>query len=357
MSESEAYLSASSPRILVIEDDADIQEMLQDLLRTANYTPIGTPSGEAALLFLEHEAVDLIVLDLRLPGMHGFEVCERIRNTQHSSVPIFMLTGHDQHSVVQGLQLGADDYLTKPFSTQELLLRLQVLLRRHHERLKLAHENQTLTEMLELIQNRHLEATSRTVDLTLSRELVHNMVTHLQSLYAIVESEYRRAQPGPARDLAQRVQGRLQGAVLVYQISEFLQEDPVAADQMIHTIAHALKRVYSPRKRLPINIDGDELSLPLSYASPLAMVVNEAITNCFKHAFPNQRFGSIDVRYQLRHGILELSICDDGIGIPTPAPLGRGRAMISEVARNLQGKAVWRALDPGTELLIQCAVT
>jgi DNA-binding response OmpR family regulator len=118
-------------RILVVEDEARIAEVVQGYLEAQGHTVTWVDSGEAALTAAERRRPDLVVLDLGLPGMSGDEVCRRLRS--QSDVPIIMLTARDaEEDLVHGLQLGADDYVTKPFSPRELTARVSALLRRAH---------------------------------------------------------------------------------------------------------------------------------------------------------------------------------------------------------------------------------
>ena len=121
----------SPARILVVEDEEHIAEVVESYLERAGYMVVRAANGEDALDGVEHRRPDLVVLDLGLPGMSGEDVCRRIR--AGSDVPIIMLTAKDaEEDLVRGLQLGADDYLTKPFSPRELTARVRALLRRAH---------------------------------------------------------------------------------------------------------------------------------------------------------------------------------------------------------------------------------
>jgi two-component system response regulator RegX3 len=116
-------------RILVVEDEQSLREPLEYLLRREGYEVFGVDNGQAAVDFHFSQPADLIVLDLMLPGMPGTEVCKEIR--QRSQVPIIMLTAKDSEvDIVVGLELGADDYVTKPYSSRELLARIRAVLRR-----------------------------------------------------------------------------------------------------------------------------------------------------------------------------------------------------------------------------------
>ena len=120
--------------ILVVEDDPIIRRTVDYALRRAGFTTRVSGDGVEALAMAQNEAPDLILLDLMLPGIDGFEFAQRIRRTDRE-VAIIMVTALSQESdTVRGLDAGADDYITKPFSTEELLARVRANLRRVRER-------------------------------------------------------------------------------------------------------------------------------------------------------------------------------------------------------------------------------
>ena len=120
--------------ILVVEDDPIIRRTVDYALRRAGFGTRVSGDGVEALAMAQAEAPDLILLDLMLPGIDGFEFAQRIRRTDHE-VAIIMVTALSQESdTVRGLDAGADDYITKPFSTEELLARVRANLRRVRER-------------------------------------------------------------------------------------------------------------------------------------------------------------------------------------------------------------------------------
>jgi two-component system phosphate regulon response regulator OmpR len=118
-----------SDRILIIEDDKRLAEMVMNYLGDAGFRATIAPTGGNGIALHDREAFDALILDLMLPDMDGLEVCRRIR--KQSSTPILMLTARgDIMDRVVGLEMGADDYLPKPFELRELLARLRALLRR-----------------------------------------------------------------------------------------------------------------------------------------------------------------------------------------------------------------------------------
>jgi two-component system, OmpR family, response regulator len=116
-------------RVLIVDDDRRLFELLRDYLGAHSVTALHAPSGAAALGLLDCEMFDAVLLDVMMPGMDGLETLRRIRQT--SRIPILMLTARgDETDRVVGLELGADDYLPKPFGPRELLARLRAVLRR-----------------------------------------------------------------------------------------------------------------------------------------------------------------------------------------------------------------------------------
>jgi len=118
--------------VMVVEDERSLREPLVYLLKKEGYEVIEAADGASALEHFKGSQIDLILLDIMMPGMSGNEVCRVIRQT--SNVPVIMLTAKDSEiDKVVGLEIGADDYVTKPYSTRELLARMKAVLRRNSE--------------------------------------------------------------------------------------------------------------------------------------------------------------------------------------------------------------------------------
>lgn len=117
-------------KVLIVDNDTDLLDLLCYALRREGYTVVTAIDGKQALRRFETERPDIVLLDIKLPKFNGFEVCRRIR--QDAEIPLIMLTScTDEEDVVRGLQLGADDYVTKPFSVKQLVNRMKAVLRRY----------------------------------------------------------------------------------------------------------------------------------------------------------------------------------------------------------------------------------
>ncbi|MEE8392694.1 MAG: response regulator transcription factor [Anaerolineae bacterium] len=120
-------------KILIVDDNHNLLNSLQSCLETEGYQVVTASDGQAALRLLYSERPDLLILDIIMPKMDGWQVCQRVR--EMSDMPIIMLTAQaEKKDVVQGFELGVDDYLTKPFHLEELLARVRAVLRRTRAR-------------------------------------------------------------------------------------------------------------------------------------------------------------------------------------------------------------------------------
>jgi two-component system KDP operon response regulator KdpE len=126
------------PRVLVVDDEPETVKYVSANLRIRGYEVLTAVDGKAALTQFDRSIVDLVILDIMMPGPDGFEVCKAIR--RQSDVPILMLSARGREKdIVQALDLGADDYLTKPFGVEELLARVRAALRRSSQARSMPH--------------------------------------------------------------------------------------------------------------------------------------------------------------------------------------------------------------------------
>ena len=158
-------------KLLIVEDDTDIRDLIKHSMLKEGYEVTTTTQGEEGLHLAQQGKFDLVLLDLMLPGMDGLEVCRRIRSdTNLRKTGILIITAKDDEvDVVTGLELGADDYLVKPFSVRVLLARVRALLRRMRESISDTEEKLINIGPLRIDHARHqVSIDERAVDLTLA---------------------------------------------------------------------------------------------------------------------------------------------------------------------------------------------
>lgn len=155
-------------KILVVEDEEDLVELIRYNLAKGSFQVLAAESGEEALRLAVAEALDLVLLDLMLPGMDGLDVCRRLKaDARTARLPIVMVTARGEDAdIVAGLTLGADDYITKPFSPKVLVARVRAVLRRVEAAARPQPEDLAIGELTISRERREVLLRGRPVDLT-----------------------------------------------------------------------------------------------------------------------------------------------------------------------------------------------
>jgi DNA-binding response OmpR family regulator len=211
---------ADSSTILLVDDEAAVRKVLTFPLERDGYTVVQAADGEEALERFDGQPVDLVVLDIMLPKLDGLEVCKRLRAS--SSVPIIMLTARDDElDKVLGLELGADDYITKPFSIREFRSRVRALLRRarapRHDAASEGEEQLVAAGLFLDVPRRAVEASGSPVQLTyVEFELLRALMSHpgrvysrrmlLEALWGTAESRDPRTIDVHVRHLREKIE-------------------------------------------------------------------------------------------------------------------------------------------------------
>ena len=172
-----------SEKILVVDDEHDIADLLEVYLKNENYTVYKYYSAMEALECIEREELDLAILDIMLPGVDGFSICQKIR--ERYTYPIIMLTAKDEETdKITGLTLGADDYVTKPFRPLELVARVKAQLRRYK---KYSPVSEVETQKTTRLSYKKLELDMKTYDCLLDGELVALTPTEFSILQLLLK--------------------------------------------------------------------------------------------------------------------------------------------------------------------------
>tara|TARA_Y100001968_G_scaffold53638_1_gene44715 strand:+ start:1344 stop:2033 length:690 start_codon:yes stop_codon:yes gene_type:complete len=163
--------------IFIIDDDKELTSLLKEFFSSFNFTVNTSHEPEEALSYLKKNNPDLVVLDIMLPGMDGLQLLRKLR--EYSAVPVIMLTARGEVTDrIVGLELGADDYMPKPFEPRELLARVQSILRR----------SQSPSSMLDIIQFEGLTVNKLSQEVELDGQIVHLSTTEFEALLLFVEN-------------------------------------------------------------------------------------------------------------------------------------------------------------------------
>lgn len=173
-----------SERILIVDDERDIADLLELYLKNENYTIYKYYSAREALAFIENEEADLAILDIMLPEINGFTLCQKIR--EKYTYPVIMLTAKDEETdKITGLTLGADDYVTKPFRPLELIARVKAQLRRYKKYTPVLPQN----EPAKVLTYKKLALNMQTYECELGGEAVSLTPTEFSILRILLENQ------------------------------------------------------------------------------------------------------------------------------------------------------------------------
>ena len=163
--------------IFIIDDDKELTQLLKEFFSSFNYNVNASHEPKEALNYLKKNTPDLVVLDIMLPGMDGLQLLRKLR--EYSAVPVIMLTARGEVTDrIVGLELGADDYMPKPFEPRELLARVQSILRR----------SQSPSSMLDIIQFDGLVVNKLSQEVELDKNIIHLSTTEFEALLLFVEN-------------------------------------------------------------------------------------------------------------------------------------------------------------------------
>ena len=288
-------------QILIVEDERDTVELLRYNLEKENYKTLIASNGEEALEVAQSRMPDLILLDIMLPELNGWEVCKILRESvKGKSVPIIMITAlSDEQSRIKGLTLGADDYLTKPFSLKELLLKV----RNHIDR----------QQMIKYLRTREQEQ-----DMSL-RYLVHELQNAMTVIGGFSSLALRKEDPSKylrtIKTSAAHVQSLLNDASLLAQLEKT--GGPLPAEQ-IDIAALVLEVVDLFRGQAKIrNIEIVTVNAGAALVKGNKTAVHQVLANLLSNAVKyNSYGGKIYIYFDGTNNWIDISVKDDGGGIP-----------------------------------------
>lgn len=332
-------------RVLVVDDEPLVRETLRDLLLARDFDVIDVESGEAAYQHI-HE-VDVVLLDAMLPGEDGWTVCRRIKREHDPLLPVIMVTARTApEDVVRTFEAGADDYVAKPFSVAELMARIASRLEVHRTEVALTEANQRLGELYDQARRDVQERAH------LLRELDHRVRNNLSVMLGLVSMERSRQPQRDTVEALETLESRMRSFLMVHEALRRENYRGVPVRDFVGRLAQRLRNAHALEDRIRIDIDTPDVAVGERHGFALALILNELLTNTFRHAFHDGRAGRVHVRMTISDGEAVLEVADDGPGERPPdgtrSEPGSGRSIVHALAKSeLNGTVEYPPVETG----------
>ncbi|MRR56068.1 MAG: response regulator [Deltaproteobacteria bacterium] len=386
--------------ILIVDDSATNLRLLSDILTANGYEVIQAQDGVAAMRIVQSQLPDLILLDIVMPDLDGFKVCQFLKSNEKTrTIPVIFMTSLVETSdKIRAFRMGAADYITKPFQAEEVLARAETLLSLHAMRKKLEARNRELLRANEELASVNVELSCEIMERKQAEAAVRQYQDHLEDLVRertaelaqantrlIAEvNERTRAEEKVLASLREkeillkeihhRVKNNLQiiSSLLELQCEYIHDEQPLRlfreSQDRIKTMALVHEQLYATADLASINVreylesltkqlvfsyvadpedikldfDVAEFCLGIEEAIPCGLIVNELVSNSLKHAFPEKLEGKIAVTCRTDdENMVVLTVSDSGVGIPEGLDLNRtetlGMQIVCLLTKQLRG--------------------
>lgn len=306
--------------ILLVDDDQRNLDVLESILASPDYRLFRARTADEALLALITDEFAVIVLDVRMPDISGYELAQLIKQrkrTQH--VPIIFLTAYyrEDEDVLQGYGAGAVDYLSKPVNPLILKSKVAVFVDLFRKTRALATMNRVMEAEIEE-RLKQLKASLREKDILL-KEVHHRVKNNLQVISSLIDLQASRLPDASVRSLFCDTRDRVRSMALVHE--KLYQSQNLAETELAAYTGNLMRQLFAAHAevsaKIRLHLELDPVVLPVDMAIPCGLILSEMATNSLKHAFVGREQGSIHVELKgLGRKSVRLLYQDDGRGFP-----------------------------------------
>ncbi len=305
--------------ILIVDDSPENLKLLANILSESNFQVRGSNSGSYALKSIKKKLPDLILLDIKMPEMDGYEICRCLKDDLLLiDIPVIFLSGlKDSTSKIKGFEAGGVDYITKPFQPQEILARVRTHLAMSRMKNHLEEMVQERTAELQEVTEQ-VRAALKEKEVLL-KEIHHRVKNNMAMMSSFLQFQIDQVQEPEVLQRFIDTKSRIYTMALVHEklyhtedlkninFKEFIQD---LAESLIFSYTTSLHQIF-------LNTDIINVSLNLDRAIPCGLIINELVSNALKHAFPENRKGTISIDFIINsEDKYVLMISDDGVGLP-----------------------------------------
>lgn len=326
----------SGARILVVDDEPLARQMFTDLLEAQGYSVVTVARGEEAFSVLAD--VELVLLDAMLPGRDGWSICREIKEQIDPLLPVIMVTARTApEDVVRTFASGADDYVAKPFHVAELTARIESRLRVHRAEVTIKRTNEQLRQLYEQARR---DAEEREL---LLRELDHRVRNNLSVIMGLLSMERNRKPPRPSEEALRSLESRLRSFMMVHEALRRHNYRGVPIREIAEKLAQRLRNAWGIAALVELAVEGNAENLNEKRGFALALVLNELLTNAFRHGFADGRTGKVTIRIQHMGENLRVEVEDNGMGtaaVTRPELVGSGRSIVAALVNDELGGSV-----------------
>ncbi|HUP88435.1 MAG TPA: response regulator [Longimicrobiales bacterium] len=342
--------------ILVVDDEPMARQMFTDLLEAHGFRVITVGRGEEAFAFLNE--VELVVLDAMLPGRDGWSICKEIKENYDPLLPIIMVTARTApEDVVRTFTSGADDYVSKPFHVAELTARIESRLRVHRAELAIKQTAAQLRELADqnykLYEQARRDAEERAL---LLRELDHRVRNNMAVISGLVSMERNRRPPRDVADALESLENRLRSFIMVHEALRRQNYKGVPIRETTEKLAQRLRNAWDVAGHIEVKLEGDSPIVDEKQGFATSLILNELITNAFRHGLPNGREGTVVITITEIGDQVRIEVSDDGVGttmVRQKDAVGSGRSIVLALARDeLNGEFEFISSENGSRAVV-----